>query len=436
MSTSLIGAIGYDPLGTQPIAATTAPDEAELSSALLLLSSTLPPNATAFERRLETSTWRLDDSGPVGIRALWNAKTVPAAMLPWIAWALNVDAWDTAWDEAKKRSVIGTALATHAADGTLQAVRAITELCGGTVTNVIRPPCQLYYGAAPTQAEKDAALAVFPQLLLRANNDPFVVPDGTAFGGRFPGRCYGVDLGDAERVLPRAFVQDKGSTTECAVVQTVAADGQRYLEIRVPLTNSHGTYDGGFPQFGPVVDAPVYILATTQAYAGPGLGVNYKLASAGIEPTQVFPDWISESYSAQGIFPVRNFASSSLYWQASGAADHVHARLYLFDGSRTLEATGKSFFLDAVHTGVQPYTAQIRAWFPLQRSPFRASYYGQGFFVGEDYAWLTRYLASLARCTALRDTVLVDTRNYAVVLCGTQTRCDSATVCGAMVPRE
>src|ERR1035438_2565623 len=102
---------------------------------------------------LETSTWRLYGKGPAGIRSLWNTKTVPAAMLPWLAWALNVDAWDTSWDEAKKRSVIGLALATHSSDGTLQAVKTITELCGGTVTNVIRPPCQLYYGAAPTQAQ-------------------------------------------------------------------------------------------------------------------------------------------------------------------------------------------------------------------------------------------------------------------------------------------
>jgi phage tail P2-like protein len=429
MSTSLIETFGYDPFGTQPIASTTVPDEA-------LLPTVLPRNATPLERMLETSTWRLFGEGPAGIRALWNPQTVPAAMLPWLAWALNVDAWDASWDESKKRSVIALAIATHTSDGTLQAVETITELCGGTVTNVIRPPCQLYYGAAPAEAQKDAALAVFPQLILRTNHEPFVVPGGAAFGGRFPGRRYGIDLGDAERLLPRAFVQDKGSTTECAVTQATAPDGQTYLEIRVPITNSQGTYDGGFPQFGPVVNAPVYVLATTQAYAGPGLGVNYKLVTAGIEPTQVFPDWISESYSAQGIFPVRNFASSNLFWQVSTAANHVHARLYLFDQSRTLEATGKSFFLDAVHTGVQPYTAQIRAWFPRQRSAFRASYYGQGFFVGEDYEWLTRYLASLARCTALRDTVLVDTQNYSVVLCGTRTQCDSETICAAMVPRQ
>jgi hypothetical protein len=208
------------------------------------------------------------------------------------------------------------------------------------------------------------------------------------------------------------------------------------LQIQVPIRNPHGTYDGGFPRFGTAVDAPVYLLQLLQSYVGPGLGVNYKLVDAGVDPTQVFPDWISETYSAPCIFAGSHFGARGLYWQASDASNHVYARLYLFNESRTLEASGKSFFVDAVHTGVQPHTAQIRAWFPLQRSPSAPSYYGQGYFVAEDYEWLTRYCDSLARCASLRDTLLIDTRNYAVVTCGCQAQCDPATMCGAMLPRE
>jgi hypothetical protein len=89
-----------------------------------------------------------------------------------------------------------------------------------------------------------------------------------------------------------------------------------------------------------------------------------------------------------------------------------------------------------VHTGIEPYTAWIRAWFPLQRSPSAPSFYGQGHFVAEDYQWLMRYCDSLTRCTSLRDTILVDTRNYAVVSCGRENQCDPAMMCGAMLPRE
>ena len=151
----------------------------------------LPPNATLFERNVESAGWRLGDDGPVGIRALWNPQTIPAELLPWLAWAMGVDAWDVAWDEAKKRAVVGSALPDHRVDGTLAGVRRVTGLYGGTVTNVVRPPCQLYYGAAQTQAEKDAALAVYPQLILRSDNDPFPVPDGRTHSRRPRSPCWG-----------------------------------------------------------------------------------------------------------------------------------------------------------------------------------------------------------------------------------------------------
>jgi len=398
--------------------------------------SVLPPNATPFERNLESAGWRLGDDGPAGIRALWNPQSTPAALLPWLAWALGVEAWDAAWDEENKRAVVASALADHRVDGTLAGVRRVTGLYGGTVTNVVRPPCQLYYGAAQTQEEKDAALAVYPQLILRADCNPFAAPAGATFPRRsYMGNCYGLDLGAAHRALPQAFIEDQGSTTSCAVSEWTAG-GATYLQIHVPVRNPHGSYAGGFPKFGTAVDAPVYLLQLTQSYAGPGLGVNYKLVDAGVDPTQVFPDWIAETYGAPCLFAGAHFGASGLYWQASGARGHVYARLYLFDASRTLEARGKSFFLDAVHTGIEPYTAQIRAWFPLQRSPAAPRFYGQGFFVAEDYEWLTRYCDSLTRCTSLRDTVLLDTRNYAVVSGGRENQCGPAMMCGAMLPRE
>jgi phage tail P2-like protein len=395
----------------------------------------LPPNATPFERTIEAATWRLGDEGPNGIRALWNAETIPAQLLPWLAWALNVDAWDASWDEAKKRSVVATALALHRIDGTLAAVRRVTELHGGTLVKVIRPPCQLFYGPAPTQAERDAALAVFPQLVLRADNSPFVVPAGATFPRRsYAGHSYSVDLDAAQRALPRAFIEDHGSTTECAVEQ-VTQDGASYLRVRRPITNRWGSYGGAFPHYGVTAEAPVYLLQTTQNYAGSGLGVNYKLVSSGVTPAQVYPDWISESYPAWGLYP-GTYAGGTTYWRASEAGRHVYARLYLFDAARTLEATGKSFFLDAVRTGIQPHSAELRVCFPQHRPGAAPRYYGHGYLAPEDSAWLGRYLDNLERCTAVRDQILIDTRAYAVVTSGPGFVCGEQVTSGAMRIRE
>jgi phage tail P2-like protein len=81
----------------------------------------LPPNATADEKAIASALSRLSDV-PVPIRELWNPDTCPAELLPWLAWALSVDVWNTAWPEAKKRQVIKAAIVVHRHKGTPYAV--------------------------------------------------------------------------------------------------------------------------------------------------------------------------------------------------------------------------------------------------------------------------------------------------------------------------
>jgi phage tail P2-like protein len=45
------------------------------------------------------------------------------ALLPWLAWALSVDEWDTNWSETQKRNAIKTSLSVHMRKGTIGAVR-------------------------------------------------------------------------------------------------------------------------------------------------------------------------------------------------------------------------------------------------------------------------------------------------------------------------
>ena len=81
------------------------------------MASLLPPNATPEERSLSEGVARLSDV-PVTLRELWNPDTCPESLLPWLAWALSVDVWDSAWAEDKKRQVIKTAIAVHRRKGT------------------------------------------------------------------------------------------------------------------------------------------------------------------------------------------------------------------------------------------------------------------------------------------------------------------------------
>jgi len=89
----------------------------------------LPPNATPPETALATVAARVSDV-PVPIDRLWNPETCSAQLLPWLAWALSVDAWDTAWPEAVKRDVIRASFAVHERKGTVGAVKKAMAALG------------------------------------------------------------------------------------------------------------------------------------------------------------------------------------------------------------------------------------------------------------------------------------------------------------------
>lgn len=92
----------------------------------------LPLNATPQERALSLATGRV-----VGMdipnRELWNPQTCPAALLPWLAWALHVDDWDSGWSERQKRNVIAASFIVHKLKGTVGAVKRVANSFGTTV---------------------------------------------------------------------------------------------------------------------------------------------------------------------------------------------------------------------------------------------------------------------------------------------------------------
>lgn len=91
--------------------------------------SLLPPNATAQERALSLALARISDV-PVPVRSLWNPQTCPAAVLPWLAWAMSVDDWDGTWTEQQKRDVIQASVEVHRQKGTIGSLKAALRPLG------------------------------------------------------------------------------------------------------------------------------------------------------------------------------------------------------------------------------------------------------------------------------------------------------------------
>lgn len=84
----------------------------------------LPSNATALERALEQATARVADV-PVPIDALWNPATCPIELLPWLAWALSTDRWDSSWSEDQKRAAVANAIQVQRTKGTPASIKTI-----------------------------------------------------------------------------------------------------------------------------------------------------------------------------------------------------------------------------------------------------------------------------------------------------------------------
>ncbi len=96
-------------------------------------ASLLPPSATQAERAIEQATGRLEDV-PTPQRTLWDPDTCPADLLPWLAWALSLDAWQPYWPESVKRERIRKAIEIQRKKGTAQSVRDTVASFGGALS--------------------------------------------------------------------------------------------------------------------------------------------------------------------------------------------------------------------------------------------------------------------------------------------------------------
>ena len=93
------------------------------------MTDLLPPNATPLERAVDGASARLDEL-EVPVRHLWNPALCPLALLPWLAWALGVETWDSDWPESVKRRFCAEAFEVHAEKGTVAAIRRVLRLIG------------------------------------------------------------------------------------------------------------------------------------------------------------------------------------------------------------------------------------------------------------------------------------------------------------------
>lgn len=93
----------------------------------------LPIGSSQFEQLTAQALADLS-ALPIHVSSLWDPWSCPAELLPWLAWSLSVDYWDSHWNEQTKRKTIATAYFVHKHKGTVSALRQVILSLGYTMT--------------------------------------------------------------------------------------------------------------------------------------------------------------------------------------------------------------------------------------------------------------------------------------------------------------
>ncbi len=98
-----------------------------------MAESLLPPNATTLEHATAKACAAMAALS-VPLRALWNPAICPVPLLPYLAWSVSVNYWESTWPQATKRAVIQASCLMHQRKGTMWALRQALEPLGYQLT--------------------------------------------------------------------------------------------------------------------------------------------------------------------------------------------------------------------------------------------------------------------------------------------------------------
>ncbi|AZP30615.1 phage tail protein I [Acinetobacter pittii] len=93
----------------------------------------LPPNTTAFEKKIVETTAKSTELN-TNLSSLIRVDDAPADFLSILAWQFSVDRWQDDWPDEVKRAQIKNSIKVHTYKGTNFALRSIVESFGYSLT--------------------------------------------------------------------------------------------------------------------------------------------------------------------------------------------------------------------------------------------------------------------------------------------------------------
>jgi len=406
----------------------------------------LPPNRTAFEEAADLTGARIAGL-PLDLPKLVRPYQAPTPFLPWIAWGLSVDFWEKEWSEDKHRRMLARSLHMHARKGTAAAIAEAVTIMGGDLRRFIVPPAKTHLSPAFTQEERDAYLALFPQLRVY----PFVARGQTGPFGCFLSvkRMLGETLlgpirqisTNASRYTRTATLWDRGDETTLT-----------FREVKLETVGLLGATKYDEVILGPKATKAIHLDAPPRprAFLVDDQGVAQRMVRIPRDASYVFrlgretyttvlpraqlidvrPQFIAEAHAGQngavyaggGSRIGGGFLPPTIAWR------YLFERWHIHDPERIPIERRRSMHLGNTRLGMPAYHAEASVRL-LGRRPWRvASRFVRGHLVSTSKKPIADARHAMRITKSLRDKVLLNTKTHRAIRAGDRQKVGQAAV--------
>jgi hypothetical protein len=381
------------------------------------LAHILPPSATEYERTLADQVNRLLDLN-IPIRELWNPWTCPADMLPYLAWALSVDIWDSFWDDTKKRVVIANAIKHHRIKGTLAAIETYLGLIGSTVIKATTPPAKIFSGPSLTREQREKWLEGLPQVRVWQQYETSVSGKRIFSGGQkyssFFNRKFPEPNDAMYRLRRRARWIVNGVETDSKVE---LLDG--FFRVYRTAVLKYSTICNQTPR-GRHFMVPSRAMSRIATIEPISVSPWRTPVGNRLEPVSTEPEIVAQTGTeGHAVYSHRPFGNR--YYVPSMAKFRLYERYAVYDGSAATKRPSIQF-MGVGRYGIHGHTAELKVQMRTNWPRWKAA---QGILVPKTKFWLPHDSALMEKnrfavvaAKKKSDTVLLDTNTAAGFIAG------------------
>lgn len=370
----------------------------------------LAPNATEYERTLASQVDRLLDLN-IPIRLLWNPWECPEHLLPYLAWALSVDLWDSSWPITKRRSVVANAIKHHRMKGTLQGIQTYIELVDSKLLKAQTPPSTLFSGPSLTKEQREAWLYKLPQVRVwrqyeRSVKGRRIFSGGSRYQSFLEGHIAGPNVA-ITRLARRARWVVNGAETDTRV-ENFQSYFRLFIKTQLPysiFSNRPMNLKKKFP-----IPSTAYkrIVTIEPTQIGPWRNS----ISPSLQAVSSEPELVAET-GKEGHAVYNNRVNFGRFYIPSMSGYRLYERYAVNDGTAMSKRPSVQF-MGVGRYGVKPHTAELKVqmqskWPEWKARLNEASNPKTRFFTPHDRTLMLKNRQAVISAKRLRDQILLDT---------------------------